>query len=654
LPIDYKKDLNPEQYRVVTVQGGPVLVIAGAGSGKTRTLTYRVARLIETGTPPERILLATFTNKAAREMLGRVELLSGVDIRRLWGGTFHHIANRVLRRHGDRLGYGRNYSIMDADDTKSLLNACIADAGIDTKSGRFPKGAVLGEIIGFSVNTVNPLEETIGLKYPHFSHLVEDIVDIARAYRERKKSLNLMDFDDLLANWLELLSSEPEVLREYSERFLHVLVDEYQDTNSLQASILDLLGSRHRNLMVVGDDHQSIYSFRGANFENILRFPDRYPDVKVFKLETNYRSTPQILDLANRSIVRNRDQFQKELRAVRKSGFKPVYIPVRNVTLQAAFVARRIMDLVMEGIPIREIAVLYRAHYHSMELQMELTRRGIPFEIRSGIRFFEMAHVKDITSYLRVLVNPLDEAAWKRVLGLYEKVGRVTADRVWKALAAEKDPLAAIRDPAWVKRIGKAASPGLLRLGETIALLCEKIAEQAPSDLIHLLLNRGYREDLQERYTDSFSREEDLVQLANFSGRFSSLTDFLAELSLLTNTTENEDSAAAEEKDQVILSSIHQAKGLEWSVVFIIWCAEGMIPLARALNEAGGEEEERRLFYVATTRAKDQLYLCHPLIDYSRGMGMVPLRPSRFIEELEEDTFHPTELPYEQWIIDED
>ena len=251
-----------------------------------------------------------------------------------------------------------------------------------------------------------------------------DIVDIARSYRERKKSLNLMDFDDMLANWLELLRNEPEALREYAERFLHVLVDEYQDTNSLQAAILDLLGSRHRNLMVVGDDHQSIYSFRGANFENILRFPDRYPDVKLFKLETNYRSTPQILDLANRSIVRNRDQFQKELRAVRKGGFKPVYVPVRNVTLQAAFVARRIMDLIMEGIPIREIAVLYRAHYHSMELQMELTRRGIPFEIRSGIRFFEMAHVKDITSYLRVLVNPLDEAAWKRVLGLYEKVGR--------------------------------------------------------------------------------------------------------------------------------------------------------------------------------------------------------------------------------------
>ncbi|HTZ40613.1 MAG TPA: ATP-dependent helicase [Syntrophales bacterium] len=653
MPIDYRKDLNPEQYRVVAAEGGPMLVIAGAGSGKTRTLTYRVARLIERGTPPERILLATFTNKAAREMLGRVELLSGVDVRRLWGGTFHHIANRVLRRHGNLLGYGRNYSIMDTDDTKSLLNACVAEAGIDTKSGRFPKGDVLGEIVGYSVNTMSPLEEVVGLKYSHFSHLVEDVIRISLAYRERKKSLNLMDFDDLLANWLELLRSRPEILREYSERFLHVLVDEYQDTNSLQAAILDLLSSGHRNLMVVGDDHQSIYSFRGANFENIIRFPNRYPDVKVYKLETNYRSTPQILELANRSIVRNRDQFQKELRAIRKSGFKPVYVPVRNVTMQAAFVARRIMDLVMEGIPIREIAVLYRAHFHSMELQMELTRRGIPFEIRSGIRFFEMAHVKDITSYLRVLVNPLDEAAWKRVLGLYEKVGRVTADRVWKALAAERDPLAAIRDPAWVKRVGKAAASGLLRLSETIALLCEKIAEQAPADLIHLLLNRGYREDLQERYADSFSREEDLVQLAHFSGQFSSLTDFLAELSLLTNTTESQESVS-EEKDRVILSSIHQAKGLEWSAVFIIWCAEGMIPLARALNETGGEEEERRLFYVATTRAKDQLYLCHPLIDYSRGMGMVPLRPSRFIEELEQDTDHPTELPYEQWIIDED
>lgn len=652
MSIDYERDLNPEQYRVVTVEGGPVLVIAGAGSGKTRTLTYRVARLIETGIPPERILLATFTNKAAREMLGRVELLSGVDIRRLWGGTFHHIANRVLRRHGDRLGYARNYSIMDTDDTKSLLNACISDAGIETKGGRFPKGDVLGDIIGFSLNTLAPLEEVIDRKFPHFGALVEDIRDIARAYGERKRSLNLMDFDDLLANWLALLRNHPDVLQDYAERFQHVLVDEYQDTNRLQAAILDLLGSRHRNLTVVGDDHQSIYSFRGANFENILRFPDRYPDVKLFKLETNYRSTPQILDLANRSIVRNRDQFRKELRAVRKGGFKPVYIPVRNVSLQAAFVARRIMDLIMEGIPVREIAVLYRAHYHSMELQMELTRRGVPFEIRSGIRFFEMAHVKDITSYLRVLVNPMDEAAWKRVLGLYEKVGKVTADRVWKALSAEKNPLAAMGDPAWVKRVGKAAAPGLSRLGETLTLLCEKIAEQAPADLIHLLLNRGYREDLQDRYTDSFSREEDLVQLANFSNRFSSLTDFLAELSLLTNTTENETSY--EEKDRVILSSIHQAKGLEWSVVFIIWCAEGMIPLARALGEDGGEEEERRLFYVATTRAKDQLYLCHPLIDHSRGMGMVPLRPSRFIEELEQDSLHPAELPFEQWIIDDD
>jgi len=656
LSIDYERDLNPEQYRVVTAEGGPMLVIAGAGSGKTRTLTYRVARLIETGTPPERILLATFTNKAAREMLGRVELLSGVDIRRLWGGTFHHIANRVLRRHGERLGYGRNYSIMDKEDTKSLLNACIADAGIETKGGRFPKGDVLGEIIGFSVNTLTPLDEVIGRKYPHFGGLAGDILDIAAAYAERKRSLNLMDFDDLLANWLALLRNEPDVFWEYAERFQHVLVDEYQDTNSLQAAILDLLGSGHRNLMVVGDDHQSIYSFRGANFENILRFPDRYPDAKLFKLEMNYRSTPEILDLANRTIARNRDQFPKELRAVRRGGFKPVYVPARNVALQAAFVARRIMDLVMEGIPIREIAVLYRAHYHSMELQMELTKRGIPFEIRSGIRFFEMAHVKDITAYLRVLVNPLDEAAWKRVLGLYEKVGRVTADRTWKALSAETDPLAAIGQAAWVKRVGKAAAPGLLRLGETINLLREKIAGQAPADLIHLLLNRGYREDLQDRYTDSFSREEDLLQLANFSSRFSSLTDFLAELSLLTNTAESEASAAEEEqdKDKVILSSIHQAKGLEWSVVFIIWCAEGMIPLARSLDEAGGEEEERRLFYVAATRAKDQLYLCHPLIDYSRGMGMVPLRPSRFIEELEEDAFHPTELPYEQWVIDED
>jgi DNA helicase-2/ATP-dependent DNA helicase PcrA len=383
-----------------------------------------------------------------------------------------------------------------------------------------------------------------------------------------------------------------------------------------------------------------------------MQFPKRYPDCRIFKLETNYRSTPEILHLANLCITNNENQFQKTLRAVREQGVRPVLAPAKNVLQQADFVAQRILELHRSGIPLGQIAVLYRAHYHSMEVQMEMTRRGIPFEIRSGIRFFEQAHIKDVTCYLRIIVNPRDEMAWRRLLGLYPKIGRVTAEKVWHFVADRSDPQAAVLMDEFTKSATRPATQSLIRFQDTFRLL-QAFAESGPVEMIDAVLRSGYRDLLRERYSDASSREEDLIQLANFSSRFASLADFLSELALLSNITEN-DSQEETAQDRVVLSSIHQAKGLEWTAVLMIWCSEGMMPLARALKEPGGEEEERRLFYVATTRAKDQLYLCYPLTDYARGMGHLPVSPSRFIMELSPYSARAKDRPYEQWLIDDE
>ncbi|WP_367359053.1 ATP-dependent helicase [Syntrophus sp. (in: bacteria)] len=654
--IDYKKELNEEQCRVVLEPGGPMLVIAGAGSGKTRTLTYRVARLIETGIKPERILLATFTNKAARSMLNRVRELVPVDLSRLLGGTFHHNGHVMLRAHAERLGYSRNFSILDTEDVRQLISTCIVEAGIETKGTSFPKANVLYGMLSLSANTALDLATILEERYPFFSHRREEIGKVAALYDLRKRQSSFMDFDDLLLNWRRLLLECPDVLERYSERFEHLLVDEYQDTNLLQAEIMDLLASRHRNIMVVGDDSQSIYAFRGANYANIMSFPEKYPDCRIFKLETNYRSTPEILHLANLCIVNNENQFAKSLRAVREAGVRPVVVPSRNALQQAEFVAQRILELHRDGVPLSEMAVLYRAHFHAMDVQMELTRRGIPYEIRSGVRFFEQAHIKDVVSYLRILENPRDELAWKRLLGLYPKIGKKTAEKIWNFLAASDKPLEAALTEGFLKAASKSARDGLVRFQQLMADLGGENGDASfLPGLVDRILDRGYRKYLQETYSDGASREDDLEQLAEFAGKFSSLGDFLSELSLLTNMDadgrEETDSGEAAE-NKVVLSTIHQAKGLEWSVVLLVGCAEGMIPLDRALREEGGEAEERRLFYVAATRAKDYLYLCYPQTASSGWTGFSNLSPSRFIRELIPSS-RKKELPFEHWIVEE-
>ncbi len=650
----YREELNAEQFAVVTAPAGPVLVIAGAGSGKTRAITYRVAYLIEQGIAPARIMLATFTNRAAREMLSRVEGLTGGDVRRVWGGTFHRIANLILRRHAESIGYDNNYSILDAEDARDLLAVCVQDAGVDTRARRFPKAEVLQDIISYATNTDQPIPEVVARRYPYFEPLTEQIKRVDVAYLERKRVRNVMDYDDLLLNWKRLLMEKDEIARLYSEQFEHVLVDEYQDTNKLQAELLDLLAVKHRNVMVVGDDAQSIFAWRGAEWANIYEFPQRYPDARQYRLEINYRSTPEILAVANISIAANRKQFPKELRAVRPSlGLAPALVPCSDADQQATFVAARVLELREEGVPLTEIAVLYRSHYHSLELQLELTRRGIPYSIRSGVRFFEQAHIKDVLAYLRLVANPRDELAWQRVLKLIPNVGPATANRIWEQIGYAPDPLALV-----VSGAADSAARRGTTWSEFRALVAELVRDEvraSPSRQIELVLARGYEAYLAATYENADARLEDLRQLAQYSVRYNATEDFLSELALLSTERygapqplTGEDVVSGGDEDELLtLTSVHQAKGLEWRAVFLIWVADGRFPAPRSLREAEGEEEERRLWYVALTRARDQLYLTYPLISTDYNRQTVVQRPSRFVTEV------PPEL-YELWSLEEE
>src|SRR5271156_6366115 len=441
LQIDYAKELNEQQRAAVTAPPGPALVIAGAGSGKTRTLIYRVAFLLEQGIPPDRILLLTFTNKAAGEMMRRVSDLIGQQLLTLWGGTFHSIGARILRQHADLLGYQRDFSILDRDDARDLIKACVADAGIEIKGTHFPKPEVLNEIFSLAVNTHKTANEILETQFSYFSQFAMQISDLAQRYTKRKRATNAMDFDDLLALWLALLQNHADVREHYQRRFQFILVDEYQDTNKLQGDLIDLLAARHKNVTVVGDDAQSIYAWRGANFLNILEFPKRYPNAKVFKIETNYRSTPEILKVANAAISANRNQFTKNLTPARKSGVKPALVACVDAAQQSAFIAQRVLELHEEGVSMNQVAVLYRSHFHALELQLELTRRQIPFSITSGIRFFEQAHIKDATSYLKLVTNPRDEIAFKRVAQMHPGIAVKGADKLWKIFSAEVELL---------------------------------------------------------------------------------------------------------------------------------------------------------------------------------------------------------------------
>ncbi|BDG07698.1 ATP-dependent helicase [Anaeromyxobacter paludicola] len=650
--LDLAGQLNEQQAAVVQAGGGPLLVIAGAGSGKTRTLTFRVARLLREGLSPDALLLLTFTNRAAGEMLRRVEEVARLDTRQIWGGTFHHVAHRVLREHAPVLGYAKGYSILDREDAKEVMGAAIASAGLSVGPRRFPKADLLLDLVSMAINTQTPLADLLATRTPQFAPLEEDVLKVARAYAERKHALNAMDFDDLLLNWKILLAEHEPVRRALAERFRHVLVDEYQDTNRLQGDIVDLLASAHRNLCVVGDDAQSIYAFRGAHFANILHFEKRYPDARRFDLTVNYRSTPQILSLANASIAMNVRQFEKELSSVRADGPLPALVPCRDVQQQAGFVAQRVLELRDEGIPLKEVAVLYRAHGHAMEIQFELARRGIPFVVRSGVRFFEAAHIKDVLAHLRFAQNPGDELALRRALKLQPGIGGATAEAVWNALDARRRGGAGTLDdllaPDVAGQVAPKGRPGYRRFVDLVRALARPPTRDLPGEAIEKVLEGGYEDHLRAEHLDADSRVEDLRQLAEYARSYEDTEQFLAEIALLTELTAETVSEGSEPDEKMVLSSIHQAKGLEWRAVFVVWLADGRFPSAQALRDRDGEEEERRLFYVACTRAKDELYLAFPVMASPKDRERVVLKASRFLEEL------PGEPGvYERWQLDE-
>ncbi len=656
--VDYAAELNEQQLAAVTAPPSPILVIAGAGSGKTRTLTYRVAYLLENGIDPRNILLLTFTNKAAREMLGRVANLLPVDASGLWGGTFHSVGNRILRRHGSALGYSSGFTIMDREDQKDLIDTVVANAGIDPKEIRFPKGDVLAEIFSFVVNTENPLEELLAEKFPYFLPLLDKIRDVHERYEKKKKATNSMDFDDLLQKTLSMFQQHQRIAEFYRRQFQFILVDEYQDTNKIQADLVDLLARDHRNVMVVGDDAQSIYSWRGANFQNILEFPKRYPDAQVFKIEMNYRSVPEILEVANAAIAANVQQFRKHLSATRESkALKPALVALNDGAEQAQFVAQRILELRDENVALNDIAVLYRAHYHAVELQLELSRRGIPYQITSGIRFFEQAHIKDVTSFIRFVANPRDEVAFNRMVKLLPGIGNRTAENLWRewegslAVAGIGDPghenapaAAGVTDSGYsfgARLLTMNVSAKSKKMWTQLAHTLDEIAPggqpNPPSEMVTSIVEAIYDDYAKVNFTNYELRREDLDQLAVFARQFKDVHEFLSQLALISNVDAEATPAQTSDKEAVNLSSVHQAKGLEFHTVFVIWLTDGMFPSSRSLNTRDALEEERRLFYVAITRARDEVYLTYPQMRLSGGYGDVFQRPSRFLQEIPND-----------------
>ncbi len=640
--IDYRSELNEEQYRAVTQGDGPCLVLAGAGSGKTRTLVYRVAYLLERGVKPNRILLVTFTNKAAKEMLSRIDSLLKTATKGLWGGTFHHIGNRLLRQYGSAIGLKPNFNILDAEDAKALVKAALASVAIP-EDKYFPKAEMIYKIISLAANLSRPLAEVIDWRFGQIDKdYVPLIEQIAASYQQRKNQSNALDFDDLLSLWARLLRESPEVRQKLANQFEHVLVDEYQDTNHLQGEIVAALAGASPNIFVVGDDSQSIYSFRGADVNNILDFPKIFSQAQTFKLETNYRSTPEILALANQSISYNQNQFVKKLKTNKPAGSRPAVVPLSDNSQQAEFICQRILDLGRdEGLNLKEVAILFRAHYQSLELELALNKRNIPYVMRGGLRFFEQAHIKEVIAFLKILVNCHDELAWQRLLLFQPGIGLVGAQKIYQQLLDRPDLAAITSSP--VLGLPMRAQTSFGRLQQLVARISSGTNYDIAA-IIKSIIESDYREQLKNNYDNYQDRLADLEQLALFAANYDDLAKFLADTAL-GESFKGESLAGyqAGADEAVVLSTIHQAKGLEWPAVFILGLLDGQFPNTKAFERLIDLEEERRLFYVAVTRAQDYLYLTYPLFSLATGNLN---QPSQFIKELPQQVYEP-------WQVDE-
>ncbi len=631
-------ELNPEQRAAATHGDGPLLVVAGAGTGKTRTLVVRVTHLLARGISPERILLLTFTRRSAQEMLARVERLAGAAGRRVQGGTFHGTAHRLLRKFGPAAGLAPDFTILDQGDAEDLVGLARAQMGFAEKKHRFPKKETLFRLYSRHVNTEQPLDAVIEDQLPAFADRTDDIRRVLGDYVERKSARNLLDYDDLLLSWATLLEAAPTLADRMAGLYDHILVDEYQDTNVLQSRILRGMCRGHRNVTVVGDDAQSIYSFRGADVRNILDFPRQFPGTTIVTLERNYRSSQPILDSSNTLISRAPERYTKALFTTRTDGERPWLVTARDEQGQTAFVVDRILALhEEEGIPLREIAVLFRAGYMSADLEIELTNRRVPYEKWGGLKFLEAAHVKDVIAFIRVLENPRDEVSWYRVLQLLPGIGDATARQAIEVLLTHDWSLDALTrwTPPPRARQAHAQLAALL-----VGLRDAPTSSGTGGGVVAAEIARVrtlYDDILRERYDDADPRLADLEQLQTIAAGYPDRGAFLTALALEPpQSTQDlaDGSDDADDGDTLVLSTTHSAKGREWDAVFLIWAVDGWFPLARSTNDAAELEEERRLMYVAMTRARHHLAITYPLHVYQtrRGSDYSIDQLSRFLD----------------------
>ncbi len=625
LSIDYAAALNAQQLAAVTAGEGPSLVIAGAGSGKTRTLVYRVAYLIDSGIDPSQILLLTFTRKSSQEMLERAGELIGVRSERVRGGTFHSVANMLLRRYGRSIGLEPGFTILDRGDAEDLIALVRAQLGLNEKDKRFPRKGTIAEMFSKSENTLRPLAEIVVEEFDHFSDHLDALEQLQRGYQASKRQRQLVDYDDLLVLLRRLVMEDEGIRRTVSSLYRYILVDEYQDTNRLQADVVRHLAFTHQNVMVVGDDAQSIYAFRGATFKNIMEFPTLFPGTTIYKLEENYRSTQPILNLANTIIEEAKEKYSKHLFTRKLDGPLPVLVEAAGENAQSRFIAQKILELREEGVPLGEMAVLFRSSFHSFDLEIELSRHGLPFVKRGGVKFIETAHVKDLLAHMRVVANPLDAVSWHRVLMLIEGVGPKKAQDVMAALVKSPNPYRALSE--MTGRSGK----GLKDLALTLESLAGAGDLRPAEQVGHIY--EYYLPILKEHYDDYPKRTRDLDHLQTIAEGYQAVETFLSDLAL-EPPDGNAARAEAPDRDdeRLVLSTIHSAKGLEWQCVFVIWIVDGRFPSVYSFREDEGLEEERRLFYVSVTRAKRHLYLTYPINVFDRGSGMVLSKPSRFLD----------------------
>ena len=640
--LDYRNELNDAQYQAATTVEGPLLIIAGAGTGKTRTLVYRVAHLIDIGVDPRSILLLTFTRRAAEEMLRRASLLIDSRCTQVAGGTFHSFANLVLRQFGRWSGLSPSFTIMDRSDSEDAIQLLRTEMGLNYKDRRFPRKQTVAEIFSMAVNKQTTVPDLLEREYPHLYDSLDDLLRLYERYVDYKTTKALLDYDDLLTKLKDLLNNQEEVRRRLSQIYQFIMVDEYQDTNYLQARIIRLLAAAHNNVAVVGDDAQSIYSFRGANFRNIMDFPEAFPGTRIIKLEENYRSTQPILNLTNKIIQLAKERYDKRLFTHKQEGETPVLVQAESEQMQSRFVCQKILELREEGVPLWDIAVLFRSSFHSFDLELELARHNIPFIKRGGFQFMETTHIKDLLAHLRILANPQDTISWNRVLLLLEGVGSQMSQKITGWLLEGSQPVERLRTFQAKAKIAHE----LKTLAQVLqyASQAERPAEQTQ------YLMQYYAPILKRSHPDDHpKRLRDLEHFQGITDRYRSLERLLADMALEPpNDSVGGVLAVDPDEGPVILSTIHSAKGLEWHSVFIIWALEGRFPSFYNINTDEELEEERRLLYVAATRAKENLFISYPIKIFDRGLRMVLSRPSQFIEGISEDLLEPVTVVDEE------